>query len=92
MAICYEATEAGAASAIAQNEPDDRILSALEFIMIEDIDHLYRFSNLYQYSDETPADWLVRNLLEIFPADHLSSLIATRSTLSVHQLTFQNPI
>lgn len=67
MAICYEATEAGLASAIAQNEPDDRILSALEFIMIEDIDHLYRFSNLYQYSDETPADWLVRNLLEIFP-------------------------
>ena len=67
LAISYESTEVGLGAAMVQDESNSNVVSALEFLLVEDIDHLYRFANLYQYDEEKPADSLVRDLLEIFP-------------------------
>ena len=45
---------------LAQNEADDYFKQALDFALLEDLDHLYRFSLLYEMAEGGSAEHLTR--------------------------------
>jgi len=51
----------------ARTEPDAYVKAAHEFALIEDFDHLYRYSNLLQMMQDKDAADIVGDLTEIFP-------------------------
>ena len=67
--IAYEQLAIDLTATLAQNEPDQNNRDALNFALLEDFDHLYRFSNLMM-CDIKGADpkFLVGGLTEIMPA------------------------
>ena len=67
--IAYEQLAIDLTATLAQNEPDQNSRDALNFALLEDFDHLYRFSNLMM-CDVKDADpkFLVGSLTEIMPA------------------------
>jgi hypothetical protein len=52
---------------LAQNEPDPYVKETLDFALLEDFDHLYRYANLMDLDHNIPAHQLVKNYLEIIP-------------------------
>jgi hypothetical protein len=52
---------------LARNEPDPQLKQALDFALLEDFDHLYRYANLYELIDGRHADELTQHLTEIMP-------------------------
>ncbi len=52
---------------LAENEPDLYVKQALDFALLEDFDHLYRYANLLDMDHGLKADSMVRQYVEITP-------------------------
>lgn len=66
---------------LAQNEPNQYVKNALDFALLEDFDHLYRYSNLLDLDTQIPAQNLVKSYVDITPG---------RPTISEHRFPFDS--
>ncbi len=74
--ISYEQLAVDLTAVLAQNEPDCNVRNALDFALLEDFDHLYRYSNLLDLEYGVCPEKLVGGYTEIMPA---------RPTISEHR-------
>ncbi|MCD8041295.1 MAG: hypothetical protein LUF82_07250 [Clostridia bacterium] len=65
--IAYEQLAIDLTAELARNEKDENNIKALDFALLEDFDHLYRFSNLLKMDKDEDADILVGKYTEIMP-------------------------
>jgi hypothetical protein len=65
--IGYEQVAVDLTSWLARHEPDPMLKQALDFALLEDFDHLYRYADLYDFIDGENADQLTQHLTEITP-------------------------
>jgi hypothetical protein len=65
--IGYEQVAVDLTAWLARNEPDPMLKQALDFALLEDFDHLYRYANLYDLLDGKDASELTQSLTEITP-------------------------
>ena len=65
--IGYEQVAVDLTSWLARHEPDPMLKQALDFALLEDFDHLYRYANLYELLDGKDATTLTDHLTEITP-------------------------
>jgi hypothetical protein len=65
--IGYEQVAVDLTSWLARHEPDPMLKQALDFALLEDFDHLYRYANLYELIDGKDATALTDHLTEITP-------------------------
>lgn len=79
--IAYEQLAIELTAILAQNERDQDNLNALNFALLEDFDHLYRFANLLKMDYDIDADCLVGKFTEIMPG---------RPTISEHRYPTDN--
>ncbi len=63
--IGYEQVAVDLTAFLAQNEPDPVVKAALDFALLEDFDHLYRYANLLDMTQGIKAEELVGGLTEI---------------------------
>lgn len=74
--ISYEQLAVDLTSVLAKQEPNCNVRNALNFALLEDFDHLYRYSNLLDYEYGICPKKLVGGYTEITPA---------RPTISEHR-------
>jgi rubrerythrin len=67
VSIGYEQLAVDLTASMARNEPDPYVKAALEFALIEDLDHLYRYANLMSRIDPEKAEVIVKDLTEVIP-------------------------
>ena len=79
--ITYEQLAVDLTAEMAQKEENYNVKKALDFALLEDFDHLYRFSNLLDYDDGIKAENLVGKYTEITPA---------RPTVAHHRHPYDN--
>lgn len=79
--IAYEQLAVDLTACLAKNETDKNNISALEFALLEDFDHLYRFANLLKLEKGQDAENLVGNYTEIMPG---------RPTIAEHRYPTQD--
>lgn len=79
--IAYEQLAVDLTAILAQNEKDKNNKAALDFALLEDFDHLYRFSNLLKMDFGIDAENLVGCYTEIMPG---------RPTIAEHRNPRQN--
>lgn len=77
--IGYEHVAVDLTAWLAQNEPDPYVKQTLDFALLEDFDHLYRYANLLDLDQNIPAHNLVKNYVEITPG---------RPTIAEHRHPF----
>jgi rubrerythrin len=65
--IGYEQLAVDLTASMAKNEPDPYVKAALDFGLLEDFDHLYRYANLMLEHDPKKAESIVKNLTEVMP-------------------------
>jgi hypothetical protein len=65
--IGYEQVAVDLTAWLARHEPDPMLKQALDFALLEDFDHLYRYANLYELLDGKDAADLTQSLTEITP-------------------------
>jgi rubrerythrin len=65
--IGYEQVAVDLTSWVAQHEPDAYLKQVYDFGLLEDFDHLYRYANLLQLTEEKRAEEIVGGLTEIMP-------------------------
>ncbi len=65
--IGYEQVAVDLTAWLARHEPDPMLKQALDFALLEDFDHLYRYANLYDLLDGGDAATLTQDLTEITP-------------------------
>jgi hypothetical protein len=65
--IGYEQVAVDLTAWLARHEPDPQLKMALDFALLEDFDHLYRYSNLYDLLYGGHADEITKHLTEITP-------------------------
>lgn len=63
--IGYEHVAVDLTAWLAQNEPDPYAKATLDFALLEDFDHLYRYANLLDLDKNIPAQNLVKSYVEI---------------------------
>lgn len=62
---------------LAKTEKNQHVKDALDFALLEDFDHLYRYANLYELTEDKSAEQVIgSDLTEIFPG---------RPTVNEHQ-------
>jgi rubrerythrin len=62
---------------LARQEPDANVKAALDYALLEDFDHLYRYANLYEMVEGKTAENVIgEDLTEVFPG---------RPTVNEHQ-------
>lgn len=66
--IAYEQLAVDLTAELAKRENDCYVKKALDFALLEDFDHLYRFSNLLELEQGIKAERLVGGYTEIMPA------------------------
>lgn len=84
--IGYEHVAVDLTAWLAQNEPNPYVKQALDFALIEDFDHLYRYSNLLDLDAQIPSEKLVKSYVDITPG---------RPTIAEHRFpydTVKNPV
>lgn len=84
--IGYEHVAVDLTAWLAQNEPDLYVKQALNFALLEDFDHLYRYANLLNLDSDIPAESLVKSYVDITPG---------RPTISEHRFPYEsvnNPV
>ena len=84
--IGYEHVAVDLTAWLAQNEPNQYVRQALDFALLEDFDHLYRYSNLLDLDAQIPAEKLVKSYVDITPG---------RPTIAEHRFPFdsvKNPV
>jgi hypothetical protein len=74
--IGYEHLAVDLTAWLAQNEPNPYVKQTLDFALLEDFDHLYRYANLLHMDKNVPAHNLVQEYVEITPG---------RPTISEHR-------
>jgi len=74
--IGYEHVAVDLTAWLAQNEPDPYVKQTLDFALLEDFDHLYRYANLLDLDKNIPSHNLVKGYVEITPG---------RPTISEHR-------
>ncbi len=80
----YEQVAVDLTAWLARTEPEENVRSALNFALIEDFDHLYRYSNLMDLMDGRDPAQVVGEMTEIFPgrptvAEHRHPLDSIRN-------------
>ena len=66
--IGYEQLAVDLTAALAQREDNPYVKQALDFALLEDFDHLYRYSDLLELDTRSHAERLVGRYTEIMPA------------------------
>ncbi len=66
--ITYEMLAVDLTAKMAQDEPNSYVKQALDFALLEDFDHLYRYANLLETECQISAKKLVGGYDEIMPA------------------------
>lgn len=79
--ISYEQLAVDLTAELAKREPDCYVKTALDFALLEDFDHLYRYANLLEGTEGVYAEWLVGRYTEIMPG---------RPTISEHRYPIDN--
>ncbi len=79
--IAYEQLAVELTAILAKREPDKTVKAALDFALLEDFDHLYRYSDLLDMEHGVHAENLVGELTEIMPA---------RPTIAHHRYPYDN--
>ena len=79
--IAYEQLAIDLTAILAQNVMDENAKAALDFALLEDFDHLYRFSNLLKMDYNIDADVMVGKFTEIMPG---------RPTINEHRHPIDN--
>lgn len=79
--IGYEHVAVDLTAWLAQNEPNEYVRQALDFALLEDFDHLYRYSNLMDLDTQVPAQKLVKSYVDITPG---------RPTIAEHRFPFDS--
>ncbi len=93
--IGYEQVAVDLTAWLARHEPDPMLKQALDFALLEDFDHLYRYANLYELTNGRNAAELTKSLTEITPGrptlfhhtDPLDVIRPHYETHSVHPLS-----
>ncbi len=67
MTIGYEQVAVDLTAWLARTEPDKYVKQALDFALLEDFDHLYRYANLLDMDKGIKAEKLVGEYTEIMP-------------------------
>ena len=65
--IGYEHLAVDLTAWLAEHEPDPYVQQCLNFALLEDFDHLYRYSNLLDLDRNIPAHKLTKDYVEITP-------------------------
>ena len=65
--ISYEQVAVDLTAWLAMHEPNPYVKATLDFILLEDFDHLYRYANLLDMDDNIPAHDIVKKYVEIMP-------------------------
>jgi hypothetical protein len=65
--IAYEQVAVDLTAWVARAEPDPYLKQAYQFGVLEDFDHLYRYSNLYEMIEHRKAERIVDDLTEVIP-------------------------
>lgn len=65
--ISYEQLAVDLTARLAQSEPDQNVKDALDFALLEDFDHLYRYADLLELEHHVHAEKLVGKYTEIMP-------------------------
>ena len=63
----YELLAVDLTAFLAQTEPDEYVKESLDFALLEDFDHLYRYSNLMKLEQNKDAEYLIGRYAEIMP-------------------------
>ncbi|MGH2474066.1 MAG: hypothetical protein ACRDIL_02280 [Candidatus Limnocylindrales bacterium] len=63
----YEQVAVDLTAWLARHEPDPMLKQALDFALLEDFDHLYRYANLYELLYGGKADAITQHLTEVMP-------------------------
>ena len=79
--IGYEQLAVDLTARLAQNEPDEYVKATLDFALLEDFDHLYRYADLLEFDTNMHAEDLVGRYTEIMPG---------RPTISHHRHPFDD--
>ena len=79
--IGYEQLAVDLTAELAKREKDCNVKRALDFALLEDFDHLYRYSNLLDMTEGTSPEFLVGRYTEIMPG---------RPTISHHRFPKDN--
>ncbi len=79
--ISYEQLAVDLTAALAKREPNKHVKMALDFALLEDFDHLYRYSDLLEMEMGIKAEHLVGHYTEIMPG---------RPTISEHRYPMDN--
>ena len=79
--IAYEQLAIELTAILAQNEENIEAKKALDFALLEDFDHLYRFANLLKMDYGIDSEGLVAHYTEIMPG---------RPTISEHRHPYDN--
>ena len=79
--IGYEQLAVDLTAHLAKREPDAHVRDALNFALLEDFDHLYRYADLLDMENGTHAEDLVGRYTEIMPA---------RPTIAHHRHPFDS--
>lgn len=66
--ITYEQLAVDLTAILAQRDPDPYVVQALNFALLEDFDHLYRYADLLEMEQGIRAEQLVGSYTEIMPA------------------------
>ncbi|NLC50936.1 MAG: hypothetical protein GX764_01340 [Firmicutes bacterium] len=77
--IGYEHVAVDLTAWLAQNEPDPYVKDTLDFALLEDFDHLYRYANLLDLDENIPSHNLVKKYVEFTPG---------RPTIAEHRHPF----
>lgn len=79
--IGYEHLAVDLTAWLAQNVPDKYVKACLDFALLEDFDHLYRYANLLKMDKNIPAHKLVQDYVEITPG---------RPTIAHHRFPYES--
>lgn len=79
--ISYEQLAVDLTAELAKRELDCYVKTALDFALLEDFDHLYRYANLLEGEQGIASEWLVGRYTEIMPG---------RPTISHHRCPLDN--
>jgi len=79
--IGYEQLAVDLTAHLAKREPDKHVRDALNFALLEDFDHLYRYADFLDMEDGVHAEHLVGGYTEIMPA---------RPTIAHHRHPFDS--
>ena len=79
--IGYEQLAVDLTAELAKRELDCNVKTALDFALLEDFDHLYRYADLLEMEQGVAAEWLVGRYTEIMPG---------RPTISNHRYPMDN--